>query len=229
MAFAGGMCVFPGGGVDERDFDTSVAWAGPSPAEWAARLGTDEAMARALVCAAVRETFEESGVLLAGPSADEVVSDTTPDDLEADRVALETRELALTEFLSRRGLVLRSDLLGVWSAWTTPVFEPRRYRTWFFVADLPVGQRTRDVSSESDRVAWLPVAEALAAVDAGEIAMLPPTYLNTLEAAQHATAGEVLEAAQGRTVEMFTPKAVAEDGRMLLSVPDHLLTLLESR
>ena len=134
------------------------AWAGPTPAEWAARLHTDEPTARALVCAAVRETFEESGVLLAGPSADEVVADTTPDDLEADRVALEARELPLTEFLSRRGLVLRSDLLGAWSAWTTPVFEPRRFRTWFFVAELPAGQRTRDVSSESDQVAWLPVA-----------------------------------------------------------------------
>ncbi|MCW2829166.1 MAG: hypothetical protein JWQ67_2782, partial [Marmoricola sp.] len=65
MAFAGGMCVFPGGGVDPRDFDHAIAWAGPSPQEWAARLGTDEATARALVCAAVRETFEESGVLLA--------------------------------------------------------------------------------------------------------------------------------------------------------------------
>ncbi len=63
MAFAGGMCVFPGGGVDPRDFDHAVAWAGPSPAEWASRLGVDEKMARALVCAAVRETFEESGVL----------------------------------------------------------------------------------------------------------------------------------------------------------------------
>ena len=68
MAFAAGMCVFPGGGVDPRDFDHAVAWAGPAPAEWAERLGTDEATARALVCAAVRETFEESGVLLAGPS-----------------------------------------------------------------------------------------------------------------------------------------------------------------
>ena len=123
---------------------------------WAHRLGTDEATARALVCAAVRETFEESGVLLAGPSADAVVADTTGDDWEADRVALEGRELSLTEFLNRRGLVLRSDLLGAWAGWLTPVFEPRRYRTWFFVADLPEGQRTRDVSTESSEVTWLP-------------------------------------------------------------------------
>ena len=66
--------------------------------------------------------------------ADTVVADTTGDDWEADRVALEARELSLTEFLDRRGLVLRTDLLGVWAGWLTPVFEPRRYRTWFFVA-----------------------------------------------------------------------------------------------
>ena len=80
MAFAGGMCVFPGGGVDPRDFDAAVAWHGPSPTTWATRLGVDEAMARALICAAVRETFEESGVLLAGPSGDTVVEDTTGED-----------------------------------------------------------------------------------------------------------------------------------------------------
>ena len=77
--------------------------------------GTDESTARALVCAAVRETFEESGVLLAGESADTVVADTTGDDWETDRAALEARELAFTDFLDRRGLVLRTDLLGVWA------------------------------------------------------------------------------------------------------------------
>ena len=70
MAFAAGMHVFPGGSVDPRDGDASPAWAGPAPDEWARRLGCDEPLARALVCAAVRETFEESGVLLAGPSTD---------------------------------------------------------------------------------------------------------------------------------------------------------------
>ena len=77
MAFAAGMCVFPGGGVDKRDFDADIGWVGPSAAEWADLLGCDEAFARALVCAAVRETFEESGVLLAGPTAESVVGDTT--------------------------------------------------------------------------------------------------------------------------------------------------------
>src|SRR3954469_25714240 len=68
MAFAGGAYAYPGGGVDPRD-ERMVAWAGPSRAQWARRLGLDESdatQAQAIVCAAVRETFEEAGVLLAG-------------------------------------------------------------------------------------------------------------------------------------------------------------------
>jgi hypothetical protein len=215
--------------VDQRDFDASVAWEGPSPAEWATRLGTDEATALALVCAAVRETFEESGVLLAGASPHTVVEDTTGDDWEADRVALEARELAFTEFLARRGLVLRSDLLGVWSGWLTPAFEPRRYRTWFFVAALPEGQRTRDVSTESSAVTWQPAMGAVEAVETSEMLMLPPTYLTCLEIGQFATPAEVLATAVDRTVEMFTPEVVGEGEDATLSMPDALRPLVESR
>jgi 8-oxo-dGTP pyrophosphatase MutT (NUDIX family) len=229
MVFAGGMCVFPGGGVDPRDFDASVAWAGPSPLEWAERLGTDEHTARALVCAAVRETFEESGVLLAGESPDSVVSDTTGEDWEADRIALEGRDLAMTEFLARRGLVIRTDLLGVWSGWLTPVFEPRRYRTWFFVALLPEGQRTRDVSTESDLVTWLPALGAVDAVEAEQMFMLPPTYLTCLEVGQHPTPHAVLDAAEDRSVEMFTPEVTGVGDAATLSTPPWLETLIEER
>jgi len=226
MEFAAGMCVYPGGGVDPRDFDADVAWHGPPPADWAARLGCEEEMARALVCAAVRETFEESGVLLAGLHEDDVVADTTGEQWEADRVALESRELAMTDFLRRRGLVLRTDLLGVWGAWVTPVFEPRRYRTWFFVALLPEGQRTRDVSSESAAVTWLPAAEAVAMAERGEMLMMPPTYLTSLEVAQYAGPAEVVDAAHGRTVEMHLPDLEAVEQRWTLSIPPHLRPLL---
>jgi 8-oxo-dGTP pyrophosphatase MutT (NUDIX family) len=229
MAFAGGMCVFPGGGVDPRDFDHAVAWAGPRPDAWAAQLGTDEATARALVCAAVRETFEESGVLLAGESEDTVVADTTGEDWERDRAALETRELSLTDFLEKRRLVLRTDLLGVWAAWLTPVFEPRRYRTWFFVADLPEGQRTRDVSTESDTVTWLPAMQAVREVEEQRLLMLPPTYLTCLEVGQYDDPEAVLAAAQGRQVEMFTPQVEETDEGGVLTVPPDLEPLLESR
>jgi 8-oxo-dGTP pyrophosphatase MutT (NUDIX family) len=229
MEFAGGMFVFPGGGVDPRDFDHTVAWAGPTPAEWAERLGVEESRARALVCAAVRETFEESGVLLAGVSADSVIADTTGEDWEADRIALEARDLAMTEFLDRRGLVLRTDLLGAWSGWLTPVFEPKRYRTWFFVAELPEGQLTRDVSTESDHVVWVPAITAAEQAEAHEILMLPPTYITSLDVAQYADPAAVLAEATNRTVEMFCPAVEPEGEGYTLSRPPRADELLAAR
>jgi 8-oxo-dGTP pyrophosphatase MutT (NUDIX family) len=226
MAFAGGMCVFPGGGVDPRDFDHRVAWSGPAPSVWAGQLRTSEEMARALVCAAVRETFEESGVLLAGSSVSDVIGDTTGEEWEADRLALEAKDLAFTAFLDRRGLVLRTDLLGAWSAWCTPEFEPRRFRTWFFVASLPPGQRTRDVSSESSTVTWMSALGACDAVDEQQIGMMPPTYVTCLEVGQHADPDAVLVAAAGRDLTMFTPSVEADS---TMSVPDRVVPLLEAR
>lgn len=238
MAFAGGMCVFPGGGVDPRDFDSVLTedglvdrglWAGPSPAEWASRLGCDEPKARALVCAAVRETFEESGVLLAGAGPDSVVADTTGDDWEADRVALESREVSLTAFLEKRSLVLRTDLLGAWSGWLTPVFEPRRYRTWFFVARLPEGQVTRDVSSESSSVMWAGAMDAVEQVERQEMLMMPPTWLTCLDVAQHADPDAVLAEARTRRVEMYTPEVVPDGEGFILSTPPFYAALMASR
>src|SRR2546421_60227 len=84
LEFAPGAYVFPGGLVDARDADPGVGWAGPGPADFAALLDVPPDRARALVCAAVRETFEESGVLLAGASHDDLVRDSAT--LAADRV-----------------------------------------------------------------------------------------------------------------------------------------------
>src|SRR6476646_11080770 len=98
MAFAAGMYVFPGGSVDPRDETLGPdAWVGPAPAEWAGLLTADGPLATALVCAAVRETFEESGVVLAGPDGNAVVADTTGDDWETDRLALLDRSLSFAE------------------------------------------------------------------------------------------------------------------------------------
>src|SRR5882757_8182712 len=175
MAFAGGAYAYPGGGVDPRDDEQHIRWAGPTRAWWAERLGGDETAAQAIVCAAVRETYEEAGVLLAGPTPDTVISDTTGDAWEADRAALVARDFSFAEFLDRRGLVLRSDLLGAWARWITPEFEARRYDTWFFVAALPEGQRTRNASTEADRTVWIRPEEAAAGYDRGELMMMPPT------------------------------------------------------
>jgi len=184
MAFAPGAFVFPGGSVDPRDADEQVAWTGPDAAEWGRIFDAPAELARALVCAAVRETFEESGVLLAGESATSVVADTTSDDWEADRHALLDRSVSLAELLSRRGLVLRADLLRPWSRWITPVLEPRRFDTRFFAAALPAGQRTRDVGGEASEVAWVAPAEALQAGERGEIRLFPPTRQSPLSPMQ---------------------------------------------
>jgi 8-oxo-dGTP pyrophosphatase MutT (NUDIX family) len=227
MAFAAGMCVFPGGGVDRRDFDADIGWVGPTAAEWAVLLDTDEDFARALVCAAVRETFEESGVLLAGPTEDTVVADTTGEDWETDRHRLEAREVSFTEFLERRGLRLRTDLLRLWGSWVTPVFEPRRFNARFFVAELPAGQVTRDVSTESDHVLWLSVRAAIRAVDAEEMLMLPPTYCTCLELYDFSTTAEALAAAEGRDLTSVEPQAVVDETGAYLSIPDRLVRLGE--
>lgn len=221
MAFAGGAYAYPGGGVDPRD-ERPVGWAGPPPRVWADRLGLDETTARAVVCAAVRETFEESGVLLAGPDSGSVVTDTTGERWEADRRALVARELPFAEFLDRRGLLLRSDLLAAWARWITPEFEERRYDTWFFAAALPSGQRTRDVSGEADRTVWLRPADAAAGYDRGEMPMLPPTIATLRELAGYRTAADVVSGAPARDLTPVVARAeLLPDGGIVLTWPGH--------
>jgi 8-oxo-dGTP pyrophosphatase MutT (NUDIX family) len=221
MAFAAGMAVFPGGGVDPRDADLpSSLWTGPTPDEWAARMGCSPSEAAALVCAAVRETFEESGVLLAG-TAKAVVADTTG--LEAERAALESRELSFSSLLADRGWVLRTDLLSVLGGWLTPVFEPRRYRTWFFVAAMPTGQVTRDVSTESETVAWMSLRTIIKTVDAGEMLMLPPTYATCCELYSCLTPDDALAHARALPHQMIEPR-VSESGDTLV-IPERFVEL----
>jgi 8-oxo-dGTP pyrophosphatase MutT (NUDIX family) len=221
MAFAGGAYAYPGGGVDPRDDDHLVRWAGPALDDWAARLGTGRAEAQAIVCAAVRETYEEAGVLLAGLTPDTVVGDTTGDDWEADRKALVDRDLSFADFLDRRGLVLRSDLLGAWARWITPEFEPRRYDTWFFVAALPEGQRTRNASTEADRTVWIRPADATAGYDKGDLLMMPPTVSTLRGLHPYGTAAQALAAAGEQDLTPVLAKARLEGGELVLSWPGH--------
>jgi 8-oxo-dGTP pyrophosphatase MutT (NUDIX family) len=167
MAFAGGMHVFPGGVVDPSDESPSLA--------------------------AIRETFEESGVLLAaGTTADSEL-------LEQDRLALIDHRATLTEVLSRHHLVPRPDLLRPWSHWITPAFEPRRYDTHFFVALAPVGQQARHVGGESDDATWVTPQAALANAEHGEWSLMPPTETSLRDLLRYQTAEEVFAAAENRT------------------------------
>ncbi len=196
MVFAADMYAFPGGSVDPRDAD--VEWVAP-----AHRLGLPDARARAVACAAVREVFEETGVLLAGRSPADVLADVSTDDWEQARRAVEAREVGFAELLRTRGLVLRADLLVPWSRWITPEFEPRRYDTYFFVARMPLGQRTREVGGEASHALWVTPQEA------ADLPMLPPTRVTL---GQLAAAGsiEAVMAAERDVATPVTPRVVGD-------------------
>lgn len=215
MAFAGGMTVFPGGGVDISDADVDLSWAGPDAAWWASRFGVDERKAAALVCAAARETFEECGILLAGPTAESVVSDTGS--YTEDRGRLERREQTFGEFLTRNGLVLRTDLLRPWSNWITPVGEKRRYDTRFFVAVQPDGQNADGATSEAESVGWRSVESALKEWREGQTILLPPTWSQLDGLTSFRTVADVLAASPD--IEPIQPDLYHVDGELRVDFP----------
>ncbi|MFZ5852721.1 MAG: NUDIX hydrolase [Actinomycetota bacterium] len=219
MAFAAGMSVFPGGAVDPRDGQAPPGWCGPEPAAWARVLSADPPLVAALVAAAVRETFEETGVLLAGPDPDRVLADTGGAGWERDRQALVAGQLSLAGLLRRRGLLLRADLLVPWAHWVTPEFEERRYDTRFFLAALPAGQRPRDVGGEADRVHWVRPAEALAGWRRGELGLLPPTARTLADLTAYDRVAAALAAGAGRSIQPMLPRAVLVDGEARLVLP----------
>ncbi|HEU0104334.1 MAG TPA: NUDIX hydrolase [Mycobacteriales bacterium] len=213
MSFAAGMHVFPGGSVDPADAEAHIGWVGPPVATWAGWLSCGEPLARALVCAAVRETFEESGVLLAGRGPDDVIADVSTDDWEAERVALEAREHSLSELLARRGLVLRADLLRPLAHWITPEAEPKRFDTRFFLAELPAGQVCRTVGTEADSRLWVRPADALAQ----GLTMMPPTESALREVADASDVAAALAAP--REVVPVMPTFVLDEDGLVLRVP----------
>ena len=193
MAFAAGAYVFPGGRVDDADAAVEV----DLPPGWARVLTgepPDEPLARTLVVAAVRETFEEVGVLL------------TDDPLPADRAAARRQDFASL------GVRPATRLLAPWARWVTPAFEPRRYDTRFFAAALPEGQTAAgdDAGGEADRAVWMAPAEALARHRDGELVMLPPTVFTLAELTEYADAAAVLAAAVERDCKPVLPRLLVE-------------------
>lgn len=210
MAF-GGLYAFPGGGVDPDDRPETLR------SDWPTRLGVQPDRARAVVGAAVRELFEETGVLLAGPAEqpDRTIADVGTDDWETDRAAVVARELTLSDLLRRRGLRMRDDLLFPWARWITPEFEPKRYDTWFFIALLPDGQAARDVSGETEETAWTTPGST-----AG-LPMLPPTRSTVDSIAAYDEMAQVIAAASRRDAATpIKPRVeLTPDGGALLHIP----------
>jgi 8-oxo-dGTP pyrophosphatase MutT (NUDIX family) len=183
MLFAGGMYVFPGGVVDAAD-----------------HAGRNHDQAHAF--AAIRETFEECGVLLAsGPELD-------PTALEADRLALIEHRATFDEVLARHRAVVQPDLLRAWSRWITPDFEPRRYDTHFYVAIAPAREDARFVGGEADTAQWVTPELAVAAQKTGDWLLMPPTEWTLRELATFTNASDVFAAGNSRNL---TPVQVRID------------------
>lgn len=212
MAFVPDAVVFPGGGVSRLDYDP-CPWDGPSPAEWSEKIGCSESDAAAFVVAAVRELFEECGVLLASPAKAGGLALNASSWLDARR-SLDGHELSLSAFLKRERLVLRADLLSLQSHWITPPYESRRYDTCFFAARIPEGQRADSKTTESNGAAWIRPKEMLDLADRGEAIVVPPTVSNLSMLARTHSIDELFSGTCVPNV-MLRPVAL-EDGAVVL-------------
>lgn len=160
-----GVVGFPGGSAENADQDT-FDWFGPSVGQWAEILGTEDyALARLHVVAAIRELFEETGVLLAGSDESVVVEGTTSPDWVRAREALARQDISFADLLAKRGLGLRTDLLRSLVHWVTPDFAHRRFDTRYFAATLPVGQTPTLLPSKGVWGQWVSAREVMAERD----------------------------------------------------------------
>jgi 8-oxo-dGTP pyrophosphatase MutT (NUDIX family) len=215
QAFMGGAYVFPGGSLDDGDTDPALAARadGISPAD-ARRLLQEpdlpEATAFGLFLAAIRETFEEAGVLIARDAAGrplDLSDPATAARFAAYRLELHEERLALAFIAEREGIRYAPDLLIPYSHWITPEIEPRRFNTRFFLARLPDGQVATHDRRELTDSCWMTTALALGEHAAGRIVLMPPT-LKTIEELQAFTRTEQLfAAARSRRIATMLPEA----------------------
>ncbi|MGH8859964.1 MAG: NUDIX hydrolase [Jatrophihabitantaceae bacterium] len=209
MVFAGGMAVFPGGRVDDADAGLPFASGSEHPA--AGRLGCEPEQARALVGAAVREVFEETGVLLCVPSAA----------LAGSREDVEAGRMSFGDLLRAHGLSVAGAAVRPWSRWVTPAGEVRRYDTRFFVAAMPAGAEAQEGTTEASAAGWFGVGAALESAQRGDLGMLPPTIMTLASLAGFDTVAEAMAAAVHRSLEPVRPDIERTDGGgYLATLPD---------
>ena len=202
VAFMAGAHVYPGGRVDEADHHT------PAKGGTAAKAAIGTPTAHGLAVAAVRELFEESGILL----ADGVI----PADV---RDAINDGTTGFAEACQAHGVQPDLDMIAPWAHWITPDAEPRRYDTWFFVAAVPNGTEARHDDGETVDSAWLRPADALQACRDGAIFLAPPTWTTLEELLPFATVAEVLEATRSRSILPIQPVLRSEAGQIIIVLP----------
>ena len=214
--FVGGAYVFPGGGVDDHDrvADLGAVCEGRSDADASAQLGVS-AGGLAFWVAAIRESFEEAGVLLAY-DGDELVRFDDPVIAERfveHRGAVDRGERRLIDVCRAEGLRLAVDTMSYFSHWITPEGPSRRYDTRFFVARAPVGQVPLHDDREVIANLWIRPSDALARYEAGDFEMIFPTVRSLIAIERFATSDELLAAAEAiGQVPAILPRIVEDEG-----------------
>jgi 8-oxo-dGTP pyrophosphatase MutT (NUDIX family) len=129
------------------------------------------------------------------------------------------RRCAVRETEEETGVRLAPNALRPWAHWVTPELEPRRYDTFFYVAELPPGQQADDRSGETDRAEWSTPAAALEDEQAGRIGLMPPTLSILLELAELGSLANVRRAAADRVIERVLPRLVRDGDEWRFDYP----------
>jgi 8-oxo-dGTP pyrophosphatase MutT (NUDIX family) len=226
--FVGGAYVFPGGKVDEEDRSPASAavCAGRTDEEASDLLGVDRG-GLAYWVAALRECFEEAGVLLAyedgagaSPVPVDLASPTSRRRLAGRRAELNGGRLGFLDLLSAEGLQLAADRVHYFSHWVTPEAAPKRYDTRFFVAALPPGQVPVHDEHETVDTVWVQPADALARAAAGEFDLIFPTMKNLEAVSRFRSSDDLLAAAAAvERVPTVLPRVVADHRGFRILLP----------
>src|SRR5947209_7850799 len=219
VEFMGGAYVFPGGAVDTGDRAPELLGRGHGRDDSSAstQLGM-HAGGMGFWVAAVRETFEEAGVLLARSATTgrpvELDDPSVAARLEAARRAVGAGERSFVEVVRDEDLLLDAGALHLFSHWITPAESPRRYDTWFFVAAAPEGHAYLHDDSETVASVWIRPRDALARAERGELEIIFPTMPNLGQLGRFPTAGGLREA-----VTASEPRVVADAGGARILLP----------
>ncbi len=210
--FMGGAHVFPGGKVDPSDRDASWrARVDRSPQEITAQLGeADDEVGLGLLVAAVRETFEEAGVLLANATADV--------DLAATRQRLHDGA-SFSDLARDIDVKIDAHSLTPYARWITPKMESRRFDTRFYVTVLPDGQTGSHDGNETTSATWLRPAGAIEDMFAGRIKLAPPTVRTLQWLAQFDDAKSIIADALSRKPPLVRPELITGDDGWFLALP----------
>ncbi|MEW6554036.1 MAG: NUDIX hydrolase [Actinomycetota bacterium] len=224
--FAPDVYVFPGGMVEESDCGENVAGLcegmGPDLALSILADAPSPARALGLFVAGIRETFEETGILLARERTGEFVSCRGERAARFAYLREAAREdrISFAEMVAGEKLKLATGSLRYFAHWITPEVSPIRFDTRFFLAPAPPCQEALHDDLEITGHVWLSPQEALAASESGTFPMLPPTAINLMALAPFASAEDALSSSTGKEVTAILPRLSFEDGKLKLLLPD---------